>query len=445
MNTESNLKEQLYQLRQLFADAAPTDLKVISDYAWIIAKVLIREHEQIGSVECRQLLADYFQLPVERPSRLHSAILAAAVKVAGTYPEFRFVSFLRMWGLRNLRTEDYELQRQDATPPGCLAPVVKAFPSLADRTSKAVGVSLILHPEDMPVATADAADDFPQMIAALLTKYGYSIRPMIVTRIKEAANQDGRKYVFVTLTSADGIEVETVAHNLQPSPFRPLPEGKRHYANVGQLYHVLIRAKGFTVRDEPTLMNPDSDSSKPLSFIRAYESVQRASDYFPTAVGYVEAIDANHGHMHVYDQYSRHFVAHVQRFSREQEGDFVRFLPVVPAQSKFKTAVLLNVLSPLSEEVQGILRDIRITAVNTEKGYAAWELTDKEQPITELLSPYQLSQGEQSPGFTNGYLFLSIVPENAQQTIAEGSSYKALIYLKRGKDRQKRPFVARLF
>ena len=446
MNTEGNHKEQLYQLRQLFSDAAPTDPKVINDYAWIIAKALIHEQEQMGSVECRQLLADYFQLSVERPSRLHSAILSAAVKVANTYPEFRFLSFLRMWGLQNLRAEDYELQRQNATPPGSLAPVVKTFPSLAERVAKAVGLSLILRPEDMPVASGDD-DDFTSVIAALLTRYGYSIRPMIVTRINEAANKDGRKFIFVTLTSADGIEVETVAHNLQASPLHPLPEGKRHFANIGQLYHVLVRAKGFTIREEPQsiLMNADSDPSKPLTFVRAYESQQRAAAYFPTAIGYVEAIDANHGHMHVYDQYSRHFVARVQRFSREQEGDFVHFLPVIPAQSKFKTAILLATLSPNSPEVQGILRDIRITTVNREKGYAAWELMDRQQPIAELLSPYQLSQGEQSPGFINGYLFLSIVPEDSSQSITEGSTYKALIYLKRGKDRQKRPFVARLF
>ena len=54
-----NIIQQLNNLRQLFADALPNDPKTIKDYAWIIAKALNREHESLGSLKCRQFLADY--------------------------------------------------------------------------------------------------------------------------------------------------------------------------------------------------------------------------------------------------------------------------------------------------------------------------------------------------------------------------------------------------
>lgn len=422
-----SLLSQLTNLRQLFADAAPTDSKVVSDYAWTIVKVLLQHTEEVGTVYARQLLADCIKLPIEHPSKLYSTLLAAAVKVANTYPEFRFATFMRMWDLHNFRPEDNQRQ---ASQDG------KSFPSLVERSAKALGHSLILHPEVSPSE---------QDLKPLLLSQGFAVHTMVVTRIREAMGKDGRKYIFVTLTSAEGQEVETISHNLQPSPLHPLPEGKRHYVNIGQLYDCLIRTKK-DASSQVASPEPAEESSSSSSLISAYLSQRKPSESFPTAIGYIEAIDTIHGHMHVYDYHSRHFVAPVQRFSRERVGDFVRFLPITPATSKFKTAIILTTVPSDSSEVKAIIRDIRITHINREKGYAAWELIDKSTPITELLSPLQLSQGETSPSFTSGYLnltgdFLS----SASGEHVEPSSLKALIYLKRGKDRQKRPHVAKIF
>ena len=412
--TDEALLHQLQNLRTLFREAAPTDAKTINDYAWLMVKLLNAQVEELGSAYCRQLLADYLALPTQRPSQLHSAILGAAVKVTQTYPDFRFPAFLRMWDLRHLRPEDRE--RQHAADR-------KTFPSLVERTTKALGNSLLLHPD--------------QAFDAFLLSQGYSIRPMLVTRIKDALGKDGRKYVFVTLTSAEGIEVETIAHNLRPSPLHPLPEGKRHFVNIGQLYDCLLREKSQTTGTA----NVDETNASDVTIVSAYLSTHFSTDVFPTAIGYVEAVDEGHGHIHIYDSLSRHFVAHIQRFSKEKAGDFVRFIPIVPQTSMFKSAILLSIVPPSSPEVQNILREVRITAINKEKGYAVWELTDPEHPITEQLSPLQLAQGETSPSFTSGYLHLT---EELSSSLAL-SSYKALIYLKRGKDRQKRPHLASLF
>ncbi|MCQ2259141.1 MAG: hypothetical protein MJZ41_14315 [Bacteroidaceae bacterium] len=436
-NESESLGAQLATARKLFSEVSTDDRKVLSDYGWTFVKVLLQNISEIDSLTARQLLADCIKLPLERPSRFHSALLAAAIKVALAYPEFHFATFLKMWGMENLRPEDKLSQMSDG----------KVFLSLEERAIRTLAHSLLLHPEDRQLLQTSG-------FGALLSSNNLSILPMLVTRIKQASGKDGRKYTFVTLTSPEGIETECISHSLQPSPLHPLPEGKRHYVNIGQLYDVLLRSKA-PVPKASALATPA------YTLLSSCLSAQRPSDIFPTEIGYIEHIDTEHSHMHVYDCHSRHFVAPIQRFSREKEGDFVRFIPIVPQASKFKTAILVATVPSSSEDIKNILRDIRITSINKEKGYAAWELVNKQEPITEQLSPLQLSQGETSPTFTSGYLNFTIVPDASPSgftaTVPDASASgiptplkagwegPALIYLKRGKDKQKRPHVAKLF
>lgn len=425
-----NILQQLQNLRQLFAEAAPTDPKVIYNYAWIIAKCINRNYEQIGSVECRRLLADYLKLPIERPSRLHSAILSAAIKFVNSCPEFHFANFLQMWDVNNLRNEDRQSYKSDDG---------KFFPSLEERTAKALAHSLLLHPDDVGILKDDTIHDgLTSNTSKFLSSYGLSIVPMLVTRIKDATGKDGRRYCFATLTSPDGIVVESIVNNLQISPLHPIQEGRRHYVNIGQLYNVLLQTKKTTIPDE---------SSQTLKV--AYLSQQKSQDVFPMEIGYIETLDMTHGHMHIFDCHSRHFVAPILRFSKEKAGTFVRFIPIIPQASKFKTAIIQTTVPECSSEVQDILRTIRITSVNQEKGYAAWELTDKSHTITELLSPFQLSNGETTtPSFTSGYLSIDSVQGGCiagTNSIKVGLELSAFIYLKRGKDKRKRPHVAKVF
>lgn len=475
-----SLHSQLANIRNLFADAAPTDPKMVSNYAWTIVKVILQHCSELGSTTARQLLADCIKLPLQRPSRVYSALLAAAVKVFNTYPDFHFATFLRMWDIANFLVEDKEPQK---TQDG------RTIPALVSRVAKALGNSLLIHPEDANIPNSSSSEQCTTVVSAsasqavagyepfntLLSFCGFSIHQMLVTRVKQAEGKDGRKYTFVTLTSPEGIEMECISHNLQPFPIHPLPEGKRHYANIGQLYNCLLRTKSASAAVQ-TNLSTGSCSSTPApgsistpesgghaaeyNLTTAYLSQSKPSEVFPTAIGYIEAIDSAHGHMHVYDNYSRHFVAPVQRFSRERVGDFVCFIPIIPAASKFKTAIILTTVPSSSisatvpsdsSEGLNILREIRITHINKEKGYAAWELVDKEKPITEFLSPLQLSQGETSPSFTTGYLNLTSEgnPQVSESfplgSISPGQTLQAFIYLKRGKDRQKRPHIARLF
>lgn len=446
----------LVDLRKAFSEAAPEDPKVISDYAWTVVKVLLQHSDEIDSTMARQLLADCLRLPIERPSKLYSTLLAAALKVAATYPEFRFAAFLRMWNVANLRPEDNERQH---VPGPAGSPAGRDFPSLMEKTAKTLAHSLLLHPEDAqalspsPSAVSPVAESSRVDCNSLLSTQGLSIHPMLVTRIKEAVNKEGRKFIFVTLTSPEGLEVECISKQLQPHPLHPLPEGKRHYVNIGQLYDCLLRIKPSspspssplaTVPDVFPSGNPSAASSSGLTLAEAFLSQQPPTDVFPTEIGYLESIDQQHAHMHIFDSRSRHFVAPIQRFSREKVGDFVRFIPIIPAGSKFKTAIILTTVPSDSSEVLSTLRDIHIININKEKAYATWELTDKTSPITELLSPLQLSLGESSPTFTSGYLNLASVPDISPSDLREGQTFQAFIYLRRGKDKLKRPHISKI-
>lgn len=420
---EESILVQLNNVRQLFAEAAPTDVQTCANYGWIIVKALNAEAETLGSDLCRQLLADYIKLPLKRPSRLHSAILSAAVKVAHFYPEFRFVPFLRLWDLQNLRPEDNEPVLGQLPADGVSERV--SHPSLISRVAKAYSHARLLRPsEDLDALQLGC------LHPALVQKGYLPSQPMLVSRLKEATTKDGRKLRFATLSTADSREVECVASLLQPHPLFPLLEGKRHYANVGQIYDVQLRQK--------------PDSSEP-SVIEAYLSQSKAVDVFPSVIGYIESIDAQHGHMHIYDGFSRHFVASVQRFSRETAGQFVRFVPVVPVSSRFKSAIILGVVPIPEPSSEGIVRTIHITATNTQKGYASWQLTEPSVPIVEALSPLQVSNGETSPSFIQGYLTLAAPPAHiSARNIAPlmpDTEHNVIIYLRRSKDGQKRPHI----
>lgn len=318
---------RLTELRSRIPASAAADPKAVSAYVWEVTRVLLHRADEIDSVSARRMLADCLSLPVERPSKLYSSLLSAAVRVATVHSDFRFATFLRMWDIAYLRPEDHEPQKAEDG---------RTYPSLIERVTSALGHSLPLHSEDR------------EAMAAILA-----------------------------------------------SP--------------------------------------------------------NAEDIFPTAVGYIDGIDTEHAHIHIYDSFSRHFVAPFQPTGSEREGDFVRFIPVIPTSSRFKTAIILASLPAASPEVDAILREVRITAVDRTKGYASWQLTDPSRPITELLSPLQLSAGETSPSFTSGYLSIPSLPADATALsiptttlgtpLAVGQTLQAFIYLRRGRDRLKRPHL----
>lgn len=393
---------QLQQLRALYADAAPSDSKTQEQYAWLICKAINKHADELGALPCRQLLADVMRLPLQHPSALYSSILWAATKMASLFTEFRFVPFLQLWNPKdNLREEDYQQGKSDDG---------KVFPSLAERMTRAALTAQLIRPDE----SADGIE--PQ-------RFGFHpIVPMIVVKVSQSEIK-GRKLFFATLSTPDGTEVMAETHALRTNPLTPTEA--RHYVNPGQMYNVLLR---------------DKQDGSSMRIVDAVLSSQPLSDAFPIVTGYVEHIDQQHAHIHIFDALSRHFVSSGQRFVKVQEGQFVQFVPITPQKSNFKSAIIIGSSSMNSFPP----REIHITRYNAEKQYYAWELTDPSAPITEQLSSLQLSQGSTSPSFTQGFVNASFA-QGAVPDIAVGNILQTIVFLRRGKDGQKRPHIARLF
>ncbi len=76
------------------------------DAGMIIYRYLRAYGDSLDPIETRRRLRDYIQLDNERPSALHSLMLALAVKLARKTPDFNFYRFFMMWHPRNLRPAD---------------------------------------------------------------------------------------------------------------------------------------------------------------------------------------------------------------------------------------------------------------------------------------------------------------------------------------------------
>lgn len=85
----------------------PLDTALHEDFGWVIYRHLNKKYEGIGSVNARKALVVYMNLGNERPSLLHSQILNVATKVSEKYEDFKFLPFLRMWGVLNFSDNDF--------------------------------------------------------------------------------------------------------------------------------------------------------------------------------------------------------------------------------------------------------------------------------------------------------------------------------------------------
>lgn len=402
IETTEDLIKQIRELSILFKETKPTDPKTIEQYVLLICKGIYMHAEQIGATTCRQLLADAMKMPIRKPSYCYSSLLWAATKMAQVFTEFHFVPFLNLWNPTNLREEDRQTKRmQDG----------KLFPSLEERMVRFYFLAHLLRPEEQPTFDLERRFGF------------HDIKVMLVTRVKQA-DVKGRKMYFVKLMASDGTEAETELHTLRTNPLAT--STKKNYVNVGQIYDVILK---------------DKEKGDGVRVVDAFLSRTCLTDIFQTESGYVEHIDVEHSHIHIYDGYSRHFVSSGQKFINAQKGTFVSFVPVIPAQSKFKSAIIVTSnVSQLQLADEFPLREIWLTHIEESKGYAVWELTDKDSPVTEHLSQLQISLNETSPSCTSGTMGLDMAKE-IFKTLAPGTTAKAVVFLKRGKDGQKRPTI----
>lgn len=89
-------------------DEGQLNSQLYQDYGWLMYYAL--KQTAVGDAHQRKtLLNQYLQLDLPKPSILHSVILVEAIKVEQNTPlQFRIRDFIRIWGLENLRDEDWE-------------------------------------------------------------------------------------------------------------------------------------------------------------------------------------------------------------------------------------------------------------------------------------------------------------------------------------------------
>ncbi len=104
------------------------NVKFHEDYGWIIYRYVKSNISTLNSLEVRKLLRDYMFLKNERPSMLHSMILNFALNFAKTNTDFNFYNFFKLWGIENLRFEDFrDGSVEDHEIPSLISRILKIF------------------------------------------------------------------------------------------------------------------------------------------------------------------------------------------------------------------------------------------------------------------------------------------------------------------------------
>lgn len=352
-----------------------------SIYRYLNAHVPVKGKEiedPLASVDARMMLTLLMKLPLQRPSLLFSCILSVAIKMSEVFDDFRFPAFLQLWEYPQMLRDEDKLRQTGKDG--------RTYLSLNEKTDRAYQSYLLHHGEERGAETS-------------------CIRTMYATKVFET-EKNGRKLRSVKTVDAAGEEMLIDSHLFPCKPWEI----------QGHLFDVLVgNAKDGTPRAKEIVA-----------------SAKKVEDIFPVLTGYVDMIDEQHGHIHVYDRYSRHMVATYQSSQRINAGDYVLFSPVIPKESKFKTAIIHRILSVEEGRETFPLRHATVTHVDTEKQYAVWTLQEGEFPLLEVTHP-ELPH-DNSQGATTGYLRSTTLPQ-------QGQSISIISFLRRGKDGQKRPLV----
>lgn len=235
---------------------------------------------------------------------------------------------------------------------------------------------------------------------------GCEILQMYAVKVFERA-AGTRKLRLVRLVAPSGEELSAEASLF---PCRP-------YEIQGRLFDVLTRLS-------------KQGNKRAAEIVLSY---RRIEDAFPVVAGYVDGIDESRGHYHVYDALSRHFVAEKPR-QAVRSGDFVEFSPIIPRADNFKSAAVIRTLSPAEGSEKFGLLDAEVTYLNTVDGYLRYRLTAAPAPTDEGTVSAE--------GFAP---LASVAGKQLLESLSVGSRLRLLLFLKRGKDGEKRNHVARIF
>lgn len=351
------------------------------DTNWKIFRYLQHNYKTMESVTARTLLAAYMKLHVKRMSLIDSCMLGMAVNISETYGDFKLPKFLEAWGYDQfLRPQD--LQRQTGNDG-------RQYLSLKERVERALQSYRLHHPEE----SDGECEGVVSMYAAKVFE-------------KE---KDGRKRRYVKLVATNGSELIADSHQF---PCRP-------WEISGRMFDVLTRVS--------------KQGNERVSDIVA--SRKRVDEVFSVEVGFVEFIDESHGHIHVYDSQSRHFVAEKSACSalKISVGNYVRFCPIIANGDHFKSAAILNVMDKYEGRKAFGIYEAKVEYANVKDRYIRYSIESaiRYTPEGNIIKA--------------GFASTANLPEDVRNGMVQGSHVHLVLFLKRGKDGMKHNYVAEVF
>ena len=362
-------------------DSIATGAAHPDDTNWKIYRYLQNNYKTIGSVTARTLLAAYMKLHVKRMSLIDSCMLGMAVKISETYVDFKLPKFLEAWGYDScLRAQD--LQRQTGKDG-------RQYLSLKERVERALQSYRLHHPEECK----GECEGVVSMYAAKVFE-------------KET---NGRKRRYVKLVATNGSELIADSHQF---PCRP-------WEISGRLFDVLTRVS--------------KQGNERVSDIVV--SQKRVDEVFSVKVGFVEFIDESHGHIHVYDSQSRHFVAEKSACSalKISVGNYVRFCPIIANGDHFKSAAILNVMDKYEGRKAFGIYEAKVEYANAKDRYIRYSIESaiRYTPEGNIIKA--------------GFASTANLPEDVRNGMVQGSHVHLVLFLKRGKDGMKHNYLAEVF
>ena len=362
-------------------DSIATGAAHPDDTNWKIYRYLQNNYKTIGSVTARTLLAAYMKLHVKRMSLVDSCMLGMAVKISETYGDFKLSKFLEAWGYDScLRAQD--LQRQTGKDG-------RQYLSLKERVERALQSYRLHHPEECN----GECEGIVSMYAAKVFE-------------KEI---NGRKLRYVKLVATNGSELIADSHQF---PCRP-------WEISGRIFNVLTRVS--------------KQGNERVSEIVA--SAKRVDEAFSAEVGFVEFIDESHGHIHVYDSQSRHFVADksAHKALKISVGNYVRFCPIIANGDHFKSAAIVSVMDKYEGRKAFGIYEAKVEYANVKDRYIRYSLESaiRYTPEGNIIKA--------------GFASTANLPEDVRNGMVQGSHVRLILFLKRGKDGMKHNYVADIF
>ncbi|MBQ0048933.1 MAG: hypothetical protein KBT12_01640 [Bacteroidales bacterium] len=349
--------------------------------------------EPLTSEQARALLACYVKIPLERPSLLHSLILNVALWMANKYPDFKFGNFLYIWGWPSmLRDEDRVGYRSKDG---------RCYSSLMDKVERHLQSYLLHHAEERKAYEESS-----------------SIMTMVAIKIFETnlpPTPDGKRQKRRTVKLI-GPEGEELLADSRIFPCKP-------WEIMGRLFDVLVKTS-------------KEGNARAAEVVLSEKHIEKI---FNPTIGYVDSYDEKHRHFHIFDNLSRHFVAESPNV-RIGIGEFVLFSPIIPAEDKFKSAVVIRQVASDDGAMAFGLLDAVVKYVNEEQGYFYYQLTS-EPPKT----PEGIFTLEASATFRCTIAHTNPQAANAPGIgkVVVGQALRLLVFLKRGKDGAKHNYVAR--